>query len=865
MTATDADGDALTFSLAGGPASGTATVNADGTFTYTPGASLQSLPVGGSASDSFTVQVDDGNGGVATTTVTVTINGVNDAPATADVAVSGDEDGKIGGAVVSSDIDGDTLTHSLDSGPSLGSVVVNADGTFTYTPGAGLQSLPAGGSATDSFTVLVDDGNGGATISTVTVTINGLNDAPVTADIAVSGDEDSKIGGTVVSTDPDGDTLTHTLGTGPALGSVAVNADGTFVYTPGAGLQSLPAGGSATDSFTVLVDDGNGGKAASTVTVTINGLNDAPVTADVAVNGDEDSKIGGIVVSTDIDGDTLTHSLDSGPALGSVVVNADGTFTYTPGPGLQSLPAGGTATDSFTVLVDDGNGGKATSTVTVTVGGLNDAPATADVAVSGDEDSKIGGAVVSTDIDGDILTHSLDSGPALGSVVVNADGTFVYTPGAGLQALPAGGSATDSFTVLVDDGNGGKATSTVTVTINGLNDAPVTADVAVSGTEDGKIGGTVISTDADGDKLTHSLGTGPALGSVLVNADGTFLYTPGAALQTLPAGGSATDSFTVLVDDGNGGKAASTVTVTINGVNDAPVVAGESFIVSDGTAFTVAMADLLANDSDIEGEALSVTAVGGFANATASLSGSDVIFSGTSAGAGAFDYTVSDSSGGQSKATVSLTVLHTDDNDNTLAISSTAGVDALIDGRGGNDSLSAGGGDDTLLGGLGNDTLAGGSGGDSLAGGAGDDVYVIDETGELIGENAGEGTDTVQSSITFDLTATPEVENLLLSGGAGINGSGNGLNNQISGNGGANSLSGAGGNDTLDGGAGIDSLAGGTGDDSYVVDSSDGCDHGVRGPGHGHDPVLRHLHHRAAAADREPDADRRGQHQRHRQ
>ena len=207
---------------------------------------------------------------------------------------------------------------------------------------------------------------------------------------------------------------------------------------------------------------------------------------------------------------------------------------------------------------------------------------------AGDEDSKIGGAVVSTDIDGDTLTHSLDSGPALGSVVVNADGTFVYTPGAGLQSLPAGGSATDSFTVLVDDGNGGKAASTVTVTINGLNDAPVTADVAVSGTEDGKIGGTVVSTDVDGDKLTHSLDSGPSLGSVLVNADGTFLYTPGAALQTLPVGGSATDSFTVLVDDGNGGKAASTVTVTINGVNDAPVVVGESFIVSDGTAFTVA-------------------------------------------------------------------------------------------------------------------------------------------------------------------------------------------------------------------------------------------------------------------------------------
>ena len=114
-------------------------------------------------------------------------------------------------------------------------------------------------------------------------------------------------------------------------------------------------------------------------------------------------------------------------------------------------------------------------------------------------------------------------------------------------------------------------------------------------------------------------------------------------------------------------------------------------------------------------------------NASASLAAGSVIFSGTSAGAGSFDYTVSDTSGGQSKATVSLTVLHTDDNDNDLMIPSKAGIDALIDGRGGNDRLTAGGGDDTLLGGLGNDTLSGGAGTDSLAGGMGDDSYVVDD------------------------------------------------------------------------------------------------------------------------------------------
>jgi len=564
--------------------------------------------------------------------------------------------------------------------------------------------------------------------------------------------------------------------------------------------------------------------------------NRVPTADPQAATTDEESAVSGAVTAADPDGDPLTFSLASEPASGTAVVNADGTFTYTPGAALQSLPAGGSATDSFTVLVDDGNGGTATSTVTVTINGVNDAPVTADVAVAGDEDSKTGGTVVSSDIDGDTLIHSLDGGPSLGNAIVNADGTFTYTPGAALQSLPAGSSVTDSFTVLVDDGKGGTATATVTVTINGVNDAPVTADIAVTGNEDNKIGGTVVSSDIEGDKLTHSLDSGPSLGSVTVNADGSFEYTPDASLQALPVGTSATDSFTVTVDDGKGGTATATVTVTINGVNDAPDVAGESFIVSDGTPFTVPASVLLANDSDIEGEALSITAVGNIVNASASLGAGSVTFSGTSAGTGSFDYTVSDVSGGDSVATVSLTVLHTDDGDNNLAIPSAAGIDALIDGRGGNDQLTAGGGDDTLLGGLGNDTLSGGTGTDSLAGGAGDDVYLVDDTGDTIAENAGEGTDTVQSSVTFDLATTPEVENLLLTGGAGINGDGNDLNNQITGNGGNNSLTGGAGNDTLDGGAGIDTLAGGMGDDSYVVDTA--TDIITEAAGQGTDTVL---------------------------
>lgn len=142
-------------------------------------------------------------------------------------------------------------------------------------------------------------------------------------------------------------------------------------------------------------------------------------------------------------------------------------------------------------------------------------------------------------------------------------------------------------------------------------------------------------------------------------------------------------------------------------------------------------------------------------------------------------------------------------------------------GNNGNNLLSGDDGNDTLLGGGGNDTLIGGAGTDSLKGGTGNDLYIISASGDnadVITEYSGEGTDTVESAITFTLGSN--LENLTLTYSANINGTGNSLNNVLTGNGGNNTLTGGGGNDTLDGGAGTDTLIGGTGDDTYILAAS---------------------------------------------
>ncbi len=164
-------------------------------------------------------------------------------------------------------------------------------------------------------------------------------------------------------------------------------------------------------------------------------------------------------------------------------------------------------------------------------------------------------------------------------------------------------------------------------------------------------------------------------------------------------------------------------------------------------------------------------------------------------------------------------------NDLDNLINGFAGNDNLI-GNAGNDLLNGQAGDDILTGGRGNDTLDGGDGIDRLLGGLGDDLYRVNDIGNEIVEQNGEGTDTVESSISYRLSG--HVENIILIGEQGINATGNELNNEISGNHANNQLYGeqgndlliaGAGNDTLDGGSGADRLLGGTGDDIYHIDN----------------------------------------------
>lgn len=373
-----------------------------------------------------------------------------------------------------------------------------------------------------------------------------VNDAPVAANHTFETAEDGTLNGDVLpgATDADGNSLSAAVFSEPTHGTLQLNADGTFTYTPAANFYG-------TDSFSYTLSDGQASSAPALVVISVTPVNDAPVAHDDAYSIVEDSILTGNVLSNDvdIDRDSLTASLVSGPASGTLVLNPDGTFTYTPVPNYSG-------TVSFTYEASDGSTTRSTGVVTITVTAVNDAPvAGEDFFTTPPEDTAYTGNVLNNDSDaeGDKLTVSLVDQPAHGTVTLAEDGTFTYTPAPNFSGL-------DHFTYTTFDGTTTTAPTIVLISVTPVNDPP-TANPPDSYTinEDSVLAGNVLSNDADPDKnnLTAHLVDGPDNGTLTLNSDGTFTYTPNT-------GYNGTDSFTYTASDGSLSSGEATVTITIS-------------------------------------------------------------------------------------------------------------------------------------------------------------------------------------------------------------------------------------------------------------------------------------------------------------
>ncbi|MEZ0054219.1 VCBS repeat-containing protein [Mycobacterium sp. MAA66] len=622
ITSTDPAGQPLTYSVLTGTLLGSVTVNSTtGAFTYTPStaARIAANPILGISvvnTDAFTVTASNGTYS-STALITVPIEpATGDTPSTP-TAINVNANaasGLVTGTITSTDPAGQPLTYSVLTGTLLGSVTVNSTtGAFTYTPStaARIAANPILGISvvnTDAFTVTASNGTYSST-ALITVPIEpATGDTPSTptATNISTNTSTGVVTGTLVSTSPDGGTVTYSVLSLPTQGTVNVSGS-TFTYTPSTLAQLEASLGLTTDTFGVTATNAAGYTSGiGTVSVTVQPIATILDTPSSPTSNNQHANtitgvITGTVSATDPAGAPLTYSVLTGPIGGTLTLNSTtGAYTYTPSSAARTAanPILGISvvnTDTFTVVASNGTFSSILpGLITVPIEpAANDTPTTP---AAGNQSQNIYSGVVtgtisSTSPDGGAVNYSVSSNVLLGgqsalggSVTLNTTGgvtSYTYTPTVTARNnADLGIITTDSFTLTATNAAGYSSSTTVTVPISpGTNDTPSTP-VSTNQNQNlasGVVTGTLSSTSPDGGAVTYTVNIGTLLGALTVNSTtGAFTYTPSTTARTAanPILGVSvvnTDTFTVTASNSSGYSHTNIITVPISpATNDTP-------------------------------------------------------------------------------------------------------------------------------------------------------------------------------------------------------------------------------------------------------------------------------------------------------
>ena len=749
--------------------------------------------------------------------------GTNEAPVLSAAAESGsgDEDHVITGQLAAA-TDNSGYHYVVVTDVGSGTLTLNEDGSYAFDPGTDFDDLAVGETRDVSFSyAAVDEQGAESAPKTVTLTVDGVNDAPVMTVPGpdISGHENEVLSGVLdTATDVDG-SVSYRLIAGPDNGGTAtIQADGTYGFDPGTDFDDLGAGETRVSSFRYEAIDADGGVSAEfeEVTVTVTGTNDAPTISTATETGTvaEGASIldAALADYTDPDDTSVVYEVVSYPAEGSLSVHPDGTYTFIAGPDFDDLGVGQTRDVSFSYRVIDGLDAESVpKTVTITVTGTNDEPTLAVVA-----DQTVGqnsAAVLidvlagSTDIDGDNLSIVAVSSQQGATVTVD-DGKISYQPATDF-------TGTDTVEYRVSDGTVEvEATITVNVPVNQApefgNDQGYLINEKRSDEEDGwSWSHQATAVDPDGDGLTYTLG-GADGGDFAISGTGEVTFNQAPDYES----GKTQYNFTVTASDGTLSDVQN-VTVDIMNVDEV-VTLGSAELSSGGTFAGEDLEDVLDGSSatvslDMAGGGGDDTLTGGSAGDVLDGGdgddildggdGNDVIITGGGLdrvyGGDGIDTVVMDSTVDEIQS-VSLARKwqYSDDGwsyiEGVENVTTGAGTD-IIQGSGDANVLDSGSGDDMLYAGGGDDTLVGGAGTDLLDGGDGNDTVVYETTDNLVVDLSSEWqVGNLNTSEGMDKLI--DIENVTT--GAG--------DDTLVGDAGANTLTGGDGNDELTGGDGAD-------------------------------------------------------------
>ena len=608
---TDPDGDAMTAVEGSKPVHGVLVFNANGSFTYTPAHNYRGL-------DTFTYRAFDGMDYSVEAKVTITVGSNTEPVVTSDNYSTPRETKLVVSAAAGvlhndTDADNDTLMAVLVSTTENGVLDLNDNGSFTYTPDHGYVGI-------DTFTYGVFDGMGYSPVATVTITV-GSNAPPVVEPDSYSVAENGVLtiaarGVLANDTDPDGDTITAVEGSKPVHGVLVFNANGSFHYVPDTEFIGI-------DTFTYRAFDGMDYSVEATVMITVGSMYQPLADPDyysveknglLLVKADNDTFFEEQDIEGEIDyyegvlyndfdlgiendyGENLTAVLESTALHGMLYLSPLGSIFYRPDHGYVGI-------DTFTYRAFNGLAYSAAATVTITVGNNAEPVATSDNYSTPREttlrvNAHYGVLHNDNDSDNDTLVAGLVSTTENGVLDLNDNGSFTYTPDHGYVGI-------DTFTYRAFDGIAYSAVATVTITV-GSNAPPVVEPDSYSVAENGVLtitarGVLANDTDPDGDAITAVEGSKPVHGVLVLNANGSFIYTPAHNYRGL-------DSFTYRAFDGMDYSVEATVTITV-GSNTAPIVTADSYATERDTLLTIVAPGVLGNDEDPDNDSMTAVIV----------------------------------------------------------------------------------------------------------------------------------------------------------------------------------------------------------------------------------------------------------------
>lgn len=528
LTATDADNDPLTFAIATQPGFGTLSGTMPN-LTYTPNRDY-------SGPDAFRFTASDGDLVSSSTVVNITVASIPDAPVAQSQNRTTLEETPLNIVLRATDAEGDLLTYRVTTSPAYGTLS-GTDANVTYTPAEHFNGV-------DQFQFVANDGTQDSAAATVQLTVVNRADRPVADPQDVTLSEDSSVSITLTAMDPDNDDLAYVVVAEPLNGTLHGTAP-ELLYTPNPDYFG-------TDSFVFHVNDGLADSLDTTVTITVENVQDIPVAAGQAVETLEDTPVDMDLQAADADGDTLNYRVTVAPTYGGVSGSGP-EMVYTPGADFH----GG---DTFEYVANDGMDDSPPALVEIAVTNTPDRPVAHGLSVSTVENTPLDITLHGTDADAEALAYTISSTPQHGSLT-GVVPHLVYLPAAGYVGA-------DAFSFHVNDGNGDSVDAVVNITVTAGPDiphVPVAQGQSLQTVEDVALAITLTATDLDGDTLMYQVSRGPLHGTLSGTAP-DLVYTPAPGYH-------GNESFEFIAADAGSVSAPALINIFVGDtiVNSAPV------------------------------------------------------------------------------------------------------------------------------------------------------------------------------------------------------------------------------------------------------------------------------------------------------